>query len=132
VLTHREGIAEIQAAAARVDRTLLMIPGPTAITAEVLATGARPVLSHSDPRMRSFVAESLARLRTLLDAPSSTPIIAAGSGTLSMEISLANLIEPGDRVLVLETGVFGGRYSDDHGAQRRRAAGGDGTPGPND
>ena len=110
MLTQREGIAEIQAAAARVERTLLMIPGPTAITAEVLAAGARPVLSHSDPRMRSFVAESLARLRMLFDAPSAQPIIAAGSGTLAMEIGLANLIEPGDRVLILETGVFGGRF----------------------
>jgi alanine-glyoxylate transaminase/serine-glyoxylate transaminase/serine-pyruvate transaminase len=125
VLTQREGIAEIQAAAARVDRTLLMIPGPTAITAEVLAAGARPVLSHSDPRMRSFVAESLARLRTLFDAPSCQPIIAAGSGTLAMEIGLANLIEPGDRVLILETGVFGGRFrtiSERNGAELRVVA----------
>src|SRR5579859_852410 len=87
-----------------------MIPGPTAITAEVLAAGARPVLSHSDPRIRGFVAESLARLRTLFDAPSSQPIVATGSGTLAMEIGLANLVEPGDRVLILETGVFGGRF----------------------
>ncbi|HLZ30525.1 MAG TPA: alanine--glyoxylate aminotransferase family protein [Chloroflexota bacterium] len=120
MLTQREGIAEIQAAAARVERTLLMIPGPTAITAEVLAAGARPVLSHSDPRIRGFVAESLARLRTLFDAPSSQPIIAAGSGTLAMEIGLANLIEPGERVLILETGVFGGRFrtiADRNGAE---------------
>jgi alanine-glyoxylate transaminase / serine-glyoxylate transaminase / serine-pyruvate transaminase len=110
VLIQRESITEIQAAAARVERTLLMIPGPTAITAEVLAAGARPVLSHSDPRIRSFVAESLARLRSLFGAPAAQPIITAGSGTLAMEIALANLIEPGDRVLVLESGVFGGRF----------------------
>jgi alanine-glyoxylate transaminase/serine-glyoxylate transaminase/serine-pyruvate transaminase len=110
VLTQRESIAEIQAASAAVDRTLLMIPGPTAITAEVLAAGARPVLSHSDPRMRGFIAESLARLRTLFDAPASQPIICAGSGTLALEIALANLVEPGDRVLILESGVFGGRF----------------------
>ncbi|HEY1291729.1 MAG TPA: alanine--glyoxylate aminotransferase family protein [Chloroflexota bacterium] len=110
MLNHRETIAEIQAAAAGVDRTLLMIPGPTAITAEVLAAGARPVLSHSDPRMRGFIAESLARLRNLFDAPSSQPIICAGSGTLALDIALSNLIEPGDRVLILESGVFGGRF----------------------
>src|SRR5581483_3963173 len=84
------------------DRTLLMIPGPTAITAEVLAAGARPVLSHSDPNFRAIVAESLARLRYLFDAPTSQPLVATGSGTLAMEIGLANLIEPGDRVLILE------------------------------
>jgi len=61
--------------------------------------------------MRTFVAESLARLRNLFDAPSSQPIIAAGSGTLAMEIGLANLIEPGDRVLIVESGVFGGRFN---------------------
>jgi alanine-glyoxylate transaminase / serine-glyoxylate transaminase / serine-pyruvate transaminase len=110
VLTQRESIIDIQAAAASMDRTLLMIPGPTAITPEVLAAGARPVLSHSDPRVRGVVAESLARLRSLFDAPSAQPIITAGSGTLAMEIGLANLIEPGDRVLVLESGVFGGRF----------------------
>ena len=110
MLTERETIAQIQAAAATVDRTLLMIPGPTAITAEVLAAGARPVLSHSDPRMRTFVAEALARLRNLFDAPAAQPIIAAGSGTLAMDIGLANLIEPGDRVLILESGVFGRRF----------------------
>jgi len=110
LLTERETIAEIQAAAAKVDRTLLMIPGPTAITAEVLAAGARPVLSHSDPRIRTFVAEALARLRNLFDAPAAQPIIAAGSGTLAMDIGLANLIEPGDRVLILESGVFGRRF----------------------
>jgi alanine-glyoxylate transaminase/serine-glyoxylate transaminase/serine-pyruvate transaminase len=109
-LTERERISDIQAAAATVQRTLLMIPGPTAITAEVLAAGARPVLSHSDPLIRSFVAQSLARLRNLFDAPASQPIIAAGSGTLAMDIGLANLVEPGDRVLILESGVFGGRF----------------------
>ena len=125
VLTQSESIAQVQAAAARVERTLLMIPGPTAITAEVLAAGARPVLSHSDPRMRSFIAESLARLRALFDAPSTQPIIAAGSGTLAMDIGLSNLIEPGDRVLILESGVFGGRFrtiAERNGAEVRIAS----------
>jgi alanine-glyoxylate transaminase/serine-glyoxylate transaminase/serine-pyruvate transaminase len=110
VLSERERVTEIQAEAARIDRTLLMIPGPTAIAAEVLAAGARPVLSHNDPLMRTFVAESMVFLRRLFDAPTSQPIICAGSGTLAMEIGLANLIEPGDRVLILESGVFAGRF----------------------
>jgi alanine-glyoxylate transaminase/serine-glyoxylate transaminase/serine-pyruvate transaminase len=110
VLTERERITEIQAQAAQIDRTLLMIPGPTAIAPEVLAAGARPVLSHNDPLMRTIVAECLARLRTVFDAPTSQPLICTGSGTLAMEIGLANLIEPGDRVLILESGVFASRF----------------------
>ena len=110
MLKERERIEDIQAAAARIDRTLLMIPGPTAIAPEVLAAGARPVLSHNDPLMRSFVAQSLSRIRSLFGAPSSQPIIMAGSGTLAMDVGLANLVEPGDRVLILESGVFAGRF----------------------
>jgi alanine-glyoxylate transaminase/serine-glyoxylate transaminase/serine-pyruvate transaminase len=56
------------------------------------------------------VAKSLARLRDVFDAPAAQPVVVAGSGTLAMEIGLANLIEPGDRVLILESGVFGGRF----------------------
>src|SRR5947207_2194755 len=107
------------------ERTLLMIPGPTAITAEVLAAGARPVLSHSDPEFRTTVAESLAALRELFDAPSSQPLVATGSGTLAMEIGLANIVEPGDRVLMLETGVFAGRFKticERNGAEGRTLA----------
>lgn len=110
MLTERERIEDIQAAASRIQRTLLMIPGPTAIAPEVLAAGARPVLSHSDPLLRNFVAESLARLRNVFGAPTSQPIIMAGSGTLAMDVGLSNLVEPGDRVLILESGVFAGRF----------------------
>jgi alanine-glyoxylate transaminase / serine-glyoxylate transaminase / serine-pyruvate transaminase len=96
-----------------VDRqTLLMIPGPTPISSEVLAAGARPVLAHGDPIFRGTVARSLARLREVFDAPSAQPLVAGGSGTLAMEIALVNLIEPGDRVLILETGVFGRRFQE--------------------
>lgn len=131
MLTERERITDIQAAAAQVQRTLLMIPGPTAIAPEVLAAGARTVLSHNDPLIRNYVAESLARLRSLFDAPASQPIITAGSGTLAMDIALANLIEPGDRVMVLESGVFGGRFrtiADRNGAEIRVASAPIGQP----
>ncbi len=92
------------------ERALLMIPGPTMVSAEVLATGARPMLGHSDPRFLALAGECLARLRQVLDAPAAQPVVVAGSGTLAMEIGLVNLIEPGDRVLILETGVFGRRF----------------------
>jgi alanine-glyoxylate transaminase/serine-glyoxylate transaminase/serine-pyruvate transaminase len=107
---------------AAADRTLLMIPGPTGVSADVLAAGARPVLGHGDPRLRAAVAGSLAGLRELFGAPSAQPVVTGGSGTLAMEIALANLVEPGDRVLILETGVFGHRFKaicDRNGAEAR-------------
>src|SRR5258708_24636517 len=92
------------------DRTLLMIPGPTRVSPDVLAAGSRPVLSHSDPYFVGSAAKCLVGLRQLFGAPSAQPIVVAGSGTLAMEIGIVNLVEPGDRVLILETGVFARRF----------------------
>lgn len=101
--------AELAAASSS---TLLMIPGPTPVSAEVLAAGARAILGHGDPVFRATVAENIALLRGMFGAPSGQPMLVGGSGTLAMEIALVNLIEPGDRVLVLETGVFGRRFDE--------------------
>jgi alanine-glyoxylate transaminase/serine-glyoxylate transaminase/serine-pyruvate transaminase len=95
----------------RSERTLLMIPGPTSVSPDVLAAGARPVLSHSDPGFVQSAANSLSGLRQIFGAPTAQPIVVAGSGTLAMEIGIANLVEPGDRVLILETGVFARRFA---------------------
>jgi alanine-glyoxylate transaminase / serine-glyoxylate transaminase / serine-pyruvate transaminase len=92
-------------------RTLLMIPGPTTVSPDVLAAGARPVLSHSDPYFVGSAAKCLAGLRQLFGAPTAQPLLVAGSGTLAMEIGIVNLVEPGDRVLILETGVFARRFA---------------------
>src|SRR5690348_12495520 len=104
------------------ERTLLMIPGPTVVSPEVLAAGARPVLSHSDPYFTKTASQSLGWLRELVDMPSAQPVVVGGSGTLAMEIGLVNLIEPGDRVLILETGVFARRFqaiAERNGAESR-------------
>lgn len=92
--------------------TLLMIPGPTPVAEDVLLAGARPILGHGDPLFRALVAENMALLRATFGAPSAVPLMVGGSGTLAMEIALVNLIEPGERVLVLETGVFGRRFAE--------------------
>lgn len=94
------------------NRTLLMVPGPVELTSEVLAAQARPALSHVGPEFRDLAGAVLGRVRALFDAPSAQPVVVAGSGTLGMEIALANLLEPGERLLILETGVFARRFFD--------------------
>jgi len=42
----------------------------------------------------------------------SQPFLLAGSGTLAMEVAAANLIEPGERALVLQTGYFSDRMAE--------------------
>jgi alanine-glyoxylate transaminase/serine-glyoxylate transaminase/serine-pyruvate transaminase len=50
-------------------------------------------------------------MREVFLSKSGQPFIVSGSGTLAMDMAAANLIEPGDRVLVLETGYFGNRFA---------------------
>ncbi len=44
--------------------------------------------------------------------PSSQPLVVSGSGTLGWDMVAANLVEPGDEVLVLHTGYFGDGFAD--------------------
>ena len=94
------------------DRSLLMIPGPIEFEPEVLQALGAPTTSHVAPNFIDAFGRSLENMRDVWLAPEGQPFIVAGSGTLAMELAGANLIEPGDRTLVLSTGVFGDRYED--------------------
>ena len=92
------------------DRTLLMIPGPIEFEPAVLAALGAPTTSHVDPAFIEVFGQALERLRQVFMCPEGHPFIVAGSGTLAMDLAGANLIEPGDRALVVKTGYFGDRF----------------------
>jgi len=94
------------------DRTLLMIPGPIEFEPEVLAALGAPTTSHVDPDFIEVFGQALERMREVWLCPSGQPFVVAGSGMLAMEMAVANLIEPGDKALVVSTGVFGDRYGE--------------------
>lgn len=93
-------------------KRLLMIPGPIEFTDEVLAETAKTTLSHVDPQFISDFGQALSRMRTVWLAPSGQPFIVAGSGTLAMELAVANITEPGDNVLIVNTGYFSDRMAE--------------------
>lgn len=92
------------------DRPLLMIPGPVELSPAVLAAAAGPPPGHTSPRLMEAFGSSLERMRRVWQADAgSQPFVLAGSGTLAMEAAAANLIEPGDRALVVNSGYFSDR-----------------------
>lgn len=93
-------------------RTLLMIPGPIEFEPEVLQALGAPTTSHVAPAFVDAFGRALERMRDVWLCPSGQPFVVAGSGTLAMELAGANLVEPGDRALVVSTGVFGDRFED--------------------
>ena len=93
------------------DRDLLMIPGPTNVAPSVLSALARPTLSHASPAFANILTEMLSHLRKIFKT-NGLILPLAGSGTLGDEIALANVIEPGDRVLALCNGYFAERLAE--------------------
>jgi alanine-glyoxylate transaminase/serine-glyoxylate transaminase/serine-pyruvate transaminase len=93
------------------DRPLLMIPGPIEVDADVLGALARPQLGHMDPEVTRAFGRVLALCREVFLAPDAQPLVVAGSGTLAMELAVANVVEPGARAVVVDTGYFSERMA---------------------
>jgi alanine-glyoxylate transaminase/serine-glyoxylate transaminase/serine-pyruvate transaminase len=92
------------------DRTLLMIPGPIEFEPAVLSAMGAPTTSHVDPQFIEAFGQALERMREVFLCAEGQPFVVAGSGTLAMDLAGANLIEAGDRALVVNTGYFGDRF----------------------
>src|SRR5512136_452508 len=92
-------------------RTLLMIPGPIEFEPSVLAAMGEPTTSHLAPTFMEAFGQSLQQMRQVFGSPSGQPLVLAGSGTLAMDCAGANLVEPGDKVLVVDTGYFSQRFA---------------------
>jgi len=91
---------------------LLVIPGPVEIADDVLFANAHPSMSHVSPDFVPIFGDSIRMLRQVLYAPTSQPFIVAGSGTLGWDMVAANVVEPGEEVLVLNSGYFGDSFAD--------------------
>jgi aspartate aminotransferase-like enzyme len=88
----------------------LMTPGPTPVPPEVLAALAEPMVHHRARDFQRIYERSLMRLREVYRTQHDVLMFTA-SGTGGFESSVANLVSPGDRVLVLSAGNFGERWA---------------------
>ncbi len=92
-------------------RKLLMIPGPIEFDPDVMAAMGAATTSHVAPDFIEAFGQALERMREVWLSPDGQPFVIAGSGTLAMDIAVANLVEPGDRALVINTGYFSDRMA---------------------
>ncbi len=93
------------------NRNLLMIPGPIEFEPAVLAEMGAPTASHVAPNFIEAFGQALERMRQVFLCKEGQPFVLAGSGTLAMDTAGVNLVEPGDRALVVNTGFFGDRFA---------------------
>ena len=91
---------------------LLLGPGPSSPYPEVYSALARPTLGHLDPTFIGLMDEIKALIQQLAHTQNKLTIPISGTGSAGMEAGFVNFIEPGDRVLILQNGVFGTRMVD--------------------
>lgn len=88
------------------ERRLVMIPGPTNVDPSVLRALSKPTLAHTDPDFVETYKETLENLKKVFMTKNEVFVI-AGSGTLALEMAVANIVEPQDGILNLVAGYFG-------------------------
>lgn len=92
--------------------TLLMGPGPSCVFEEVYAALAKPTIGHLAPYFITIMDAVKKDMQTLMGTKNTLTMPMSGTGSAGMESCFVNLVEPGDRVLVLINGVFGKRMQD--------------------
>lgn len=90
----------------------LMTAGPTQVKENVrLARSLETTNPDLDIEFCKFYKETCDILQDLLHS-TGTAYILGGEGILGLEAACASLTEPGDRVLVLDNGIFGKGFAD--------------------
>jgi len=90
----------------------LMGPGPSDVNPRILEAMGRPTIGHLDPVFVSMMDEMKVLLRYAFQTENELSMPVSAPGSAGMEMCFVNLVEPGDKVIVCQNGVFGGRMKE--------------------
>lgn len=96
----------------RVPPRVLLGPGPSEVNARVLKAMTTPMLGYLDTAFVHIMEDTVELLRRVFGTQNRLTLPVSGTGTAGMEAALANIIEPGDTVVVGINGYFGERIAD--------------------
>jgi len=90
----------------------LMGPGPSDVHPRILNAMARPTIGHLDPAFIGMMDEVKEMLKYAFKTENALTMPISAPGSAGMEACFANLVEPGDKVIVCINGVFGLRMKE--------------------
>ncbi len=90
----------------------LMGPGPSDVHPRILGALARPTIGHLDPAFVDMMDDVKKLLQYAFQTDNELTIPVSAPGSAGMETCFVNLVEPGDKVIVCQNGVFGGRQKE--------------------
>ena len=91
---------------------VLLGPGPSTVHPRVLQAMSMPVIGHLDPVFFQVMDDVCDMLRQVFHTKNNMTLPISATGTGAMETACANIIEPGDSVLICRNGYFGIRLGD--------------------
>jgi len=91
---------------------VLLGPGPSTVHPRVLQALSLPVMGHLDPTFFQVMDDVCEMLRMVFHTTNFMTVPISSTGTGAMETACANIIEPGDSILVCRNGYFGIRLAD--------------------
>ena len=91
------------------NKTMVMIPGPTPVVKSIQDQMGREMQAFGDPRFVADYKWVIDQLQEMFGCAGQTFVV-AGTGTLAMEMAIANTTKRGDNVLIVSHGFFGDRF----------------------
>jgi len=89
----------------------IFTPGPTPLPEEVKISQVREIIHHRTSEFSKVFAEVQNGLKYIFQSQNEILILAA-SGTGAMEATVVNLLSPHDKVMVIQGGKFGERWTE--------------------
>ncbi len=91
---------------------ILMGPGPSNVGPRVLEALSRPTIGHLDPVFVNMMDEMKELLKYAFQTKNELTMPVSAPGSAGMETCFVNLVEPGEKVIICQNGVFGGRMKE--------------------
>lgn len=94
-----------------------MTPGPVEVSPRVLEALGHPQIHHNYKGFVELFSETTEKMRKIFQTKNDV-LILQGEAVLGLEAAIANTLDPGDKILVLDSGPFGkwfGEYVTNYG-----------------
>ena len=90
----------------------LMGPGPSDVNPRILEALSRPTIGHLDPAFIDMMDEVKVLLQYAFQTKNELTLPVSAPGSAGMETVFTNLLERGDKAIICQNGVFGGRMKE--------------------
>ena len=94
-----------------IKKNYIMAPGPTPVPSNILLAGAKETIHHRTPQFVSLMQETLDGAKYLFQTQNIVYTFVS-SGTGAMEAAVTNLLNPGEKAIVVVAGKFGERWKE--------------------